>query len=281
MRALVLSGGARKGAYQAGAVLSSMKFQEKEYDLFAGISVGAINAAWLAQFKDGPQAAEQLYSLWERVDNSQVRRLWYGGSLSILPAIWKGSVFDSSPLRKLVEDKLSREDVLSSGKKLRMGAVSLDTGEYRVFDEQFEDLHGAVLASSAFPGFLQDVEIEGELYTDGGVRNVIPIRDAVLAGATDIDVIVTGPLGEMERWERTANAIVKGRRVVDIMSHEIFRTDLLEYCKECKDCGVSVRFLAPAKEFGGDPLDFDDRKKLDEMMQQGFEDAEKNRWIYL
>lgn len=277
MRALVLSGGARKGAYQAGAIKHLMSVEQREYDMFVGISVGAINAAHLAQYQNPVQAADSLYSLWEDVTNAQVRKYWYGGVLWILPALWKGSVYNTSGLRKLLDEKLSAEKVKQSGKSLLVGAVSLDTGKYRVFDEGYSNLHDAVLASSAFPGFLEDVEIEGELYTDGGVKNVVPIRDAVEAGATEIDVIITGPLGEMEQWERTYNAVFKGKRVVDIMSAEIFEDDFLEYCKSCTS---RIRLLAPVAEFGGDPLDFNDRAKLDFMMAQGYEDA-KDRWQLL
>jgi predicted acylesterase/phospholipase RssA len=38
MRALVLSGGADKGAYQVGALKKWMEEEETEYDIFAGIS---------------------------------------------------------------------------------------------------------------------------------------------------------------------------------------------------------------------------------------------------
>ena len=46
-----------------------------------------------------------------------------------------------------------------------------------------------MLASAAMPGVYPPVEIEGRLYTDGGVSNNVPIAPAVDMGATTIYVM--------------------------------------------------------------------------------------------
>ena len=47
VRALVLSGGGAKGAYEAGAITSLC--QKQPFDIVVGTSVGAINGAFAAQ----------------------------------------------------------------------------------------------------------------------------------------------------------------------------------------------------------------------------------------
>src|ERR1700693_308620 len=48
-RALVLSGGGSKGAFEVGVLQRLMGDEQLDYDLLCGTSVGAINAAYLAQ----------------------------------------------------------------------------------------------------------------------------------------------------------------------------------------------------------------------------------------
>ena len=64
-------------------------------------------------------------------------------------------------------------DFRPSGKKLRVVAVALDTGETRVFGEPGNDtvpISRAVAASCALPGFFRPVRIDGVDYIDGGVQ---------------------------------------------------------------------------------------------------------------
>ena len=52
MRGLVLSGGGANGAYEVGVLKYLIGEKNQEFDLFAGTSVGALNAGFLAQYKD-------------------------------------------------------------------------------------------------------------------------------------------------------------------------------------------------------------------------------------
>ena len=59
-------------------------------------------------------------------------------------------------------------------KPLFVIATDIASGEYHVFKEG--PLINAVLASSAIPGFFTPVEINGRLYSDGGIINNFPIK---------------------------------------------------------------------------------------------------------
>jgi NTE family protein len=78
-------------------------------------------------------------------------------------------------------------------RRLLVTAVNARTGELRVFDrDSGVPLLDAVSASCAVPGIWPTVEIEGERYTDGGVRT---IANSDLAAGAD-PVLILAPLAE-------------------------------------------------------------------------------------
>jgi len=79
-RALVLSGGGLKGAFQAGAIYHIIVHRHCDFREIAGVSVGSLNAVILAQAKrdDKPEAsltnmterAEKLVEVWHSIRSS-------------------------------------------------------------------------------------------------------------------------------------------------------------------------------------------------------------------
>src|SRR5690606_13501467 len=110
---------------------------------------------------------------------------WYKGVAgTYLPFLWKGSLFHTKPLQKLVRGTLDLERVKGSGKQLRVGAVSLERRDRRVWDQNSPLIAEAVLASAAFPPVFEPIPIEGDWYVDDGVQETMMIKDAIDAGAT-------------------------------------------------------------------------------------------------
>jgi predicted acylesterase/phospholipase RssA len=73
-------------------------------------------------------------------------------------------------------------DFRKLGKRLRLVAVALDTGDTRVFGEPGSDavpISRAVAASCALPGFFRPVRIDETDYIDGGVRKTAHISLAL------------------------------------------------------------------------------------------------------
>lgn len=87
-RALVLSGGGARGAYEAGVLgyvleeLPEYLGERPRFDIICGTSVGAINAAWVAATLDEPEhCAGRLETLWrslvfEEVVEFSYQELW-------------------------------------------------------------------------------------------------------------------------------------------------------------------------------------------------------------
>jgi NTE family protein len=134
-RALVLSGGGGRGAYQAG-VWAWLQEQDWKPDLVSGTSVGAINGAAIAS----GVSAEQLKELWYSIDSAQVfhRRRWrnfvhwvkrlFGYAQGFAPLV------DTSPLRKLLTEKLDIAALRTSKTELVVTAVRILDAAVRYFE---------------------------------------------------------------------------------------------------------------------------------------------------
>jgi NTE family protein len=294
MRAIVLSGGGARGAFQVGALRHLLGAKRNRYDIICGTSVGALNGAFLAQYQVGqePEAARGLEDLWRSLKgNGSIYRRWYWGLLGRLPAVlprWAGgrlSAYSSKPLRHLVRTRLSPRRVQESGRILRVGAVDLVTGERKVWTEQDGPrLWDGVLASSSFPVMLEPVRIGSALYTDDGVRDITPIGEAILAGATEIDAIACSPLGVPPHKPKTGLDVLE--RCLMAMSDEIDRQDfdVVELYNGLVRTGqapgkreITLRVLRPREPVLESGLDFDPRK-IRANIELGFEAAKGTAW---
>lgn len=279
MRALVLSGGGAKGAYQVGVLKRWLLEEGREYEIVCGVSVGALNAAALSQAKlwDPRKAYEYLDGVWNRVENEKIRRWWFGWWLA---ALWKPSVYDSTPLEKWVQSELDQNLIRASGRRVRVGAVNLETGEYVTATERRADFTKWVLASASFPAFFKPVSIEGTEWTDGGVRNVAPLGEAIREGATEIDVIMCSNPEVPSKWKVSGrNALSHALRAVDLMSDEIVRGDLREAGLKNelaelsgKYRNVRINVQQPNVILTDDSLDFSP-EKVRVMRARGYNDA--------
>lgn len=269
MKALVLGGGGVKGAFELGVLKHLLCNLGEEYDIITGISVGALNGAFLAQYPKGQeqQAWQDLDKLWMDIKgNRSIYRPWYYGLLWKLPLLWKSSIYNSQPLQTLVRSGLNADRLKKSGKILRVGAVSYTSGVYKEWTEKDDDIHDGVIASSAFPGFLTPPVIDGELWTDGGVQNVVPLDSAIKLGATEIDIIATSPLKPTTLNDLSPNVLTIAKKTVDLMGDEIVREDLraLERTNrrvsrglERKKRFIKYRLFVPEQSLIGDSLNFD------------------------
>lgn len=290
MRALVLSGGASKGAYQVGVLKHTMGDLKIQYDAICGISVGAINGGWLSMYPHGQEVEciENLEGIWRTLKTSSIYTNWINlpwpfSYLNYVAAIWKSSIYNSAPLIKLIHEQFDPEKMRASGKKLKVGAVSLNSGEYKLFDETFENMTDAILASSSFPAAFIPIEIDGQLWTDGGVRQITPLKSAIALGYDSIDVIITSTDNGMSEFHGTS--LVKiGPRIIDIMSEEIMLNDLsraLELNELIKNGAqipgkryIDIRIFRPEESLPGSSLEFD-QESISKKIDIGYADAKR------
>jgi NTE family protein len=283
MRALVLSGGGSKGAYQAGALKYILGEQKVVYDALCGVSVGAINVAFLAMYKVGQEieSALQLSHLWSELDSSKIYKRWW--PFGRWHAIWKKSFYDSSPLSDLLKSGINLNLIRESGKQVNVGTVSLSSGKYTIFDQTSEHFVDAVIASASFPGMLTPVNFLGQLWTDGGVKEISPIKKAVELGADIIDVIITSPAVRTKKFIENPTTVDVLKRSLDLSTDKIMANDIekVEMYNILAQNGlthkkyVKLNIIRPENNLIEDLLDFRP-EKIQEMMEKGYKDAVAN-----
>ena len=211
--AFVLGGGGVLGASEVG-MLRALVDAEVWPDLVVGTSVGAINGAVFAS-SPGRSAVDRLESMWSSLSRSDI----FGGSplrqVSTL-ARTRTHTHSSEPLRDLLVSFLGEDRLIEDFPvPFQCVAASIE----RAAEQWFErgPVVQAILASSAVPGLLPPVEIDGEHFFDGGLVHSIPIGRAVALGASNVYVLNVGrierPLQPPSRpWEVAMVAFEIARR---------------------------------------------------------------------
>ena len=158
---LSFSGGGSFGAVEIGILKRVMELENKKFDLYTGISAGALNAGFLSYYSDinrGIQNAEKLYL-------SIKNRMIY----DVLP-LTGVSVLNSKPLEKTLTKMLSSMPNQPLVHTL-IGATNLYSGKLDIYNFEDQDETNKVLlmmSSSAIPGIFPPVHFNNQLYADGG-----------------------------------------------------------------------------------------------------------------
>ena len=214
--ALVLPGGGALGAYQVG-VYQAMDELGVRPDWVAGVSIGALNGAVIAG-NPPEQRVRRLQEFWRSISQQSywpwpVRSIrLVNDALSTLQTSLLGnpgffrpwlvnpwlaprgsdsalSYYDPLPIRRALERFVDFDRIRAGETRLSLGAVNARTGQVRYFDSTRDDIGVEhVLASLALPPAFPPVEIEGELYWDGGVVSNTPL-DTVLEDASRVDTL--------------------------------------------------------------------------------------------
>jgi NTE family protein len=203
--ALVLQGGGALGSYQAG-VYEALSTSQYLPDWIAGISIGAINAAIIAG--NAPdKRVERLTAFWEGITSlSSLSPILSGAitddhrSASALSALMFGqpgffaprpptqwffgtqptSLYDTSALKDTLERLVDFDRINAREVRFSVAAVNVRSGNFAYFDNAEIVIRPEhVMASAALPPAFPAVEIDGELYWDGGLVSNTPLQYVV------------------------------------------------------------------------------------------------------
>ena len=202
-RALVLSGGGSRGAYECGA-WQALRELNVRLDGVYGTSIGALNAALVAQGD-----LEAAVELWNTISIRQIVAVdededfnvesMLSRKRDIIPFLLENAHnfrMDVSPLEALMHQRLDEGRVRSSGMQLGMMLTRVPQfsgREVRLAEIPQGQLADYLLASaSCFPVFPMK-EIDGEKYMDGGYVDNMPIAMAIEDGAEEIIAVDIHP----------------------------------------------------------------------------------------
>ena len=209
--ALVLQGGGALGAYQAG-VYEALHEAKINPDWVAGVSIGAINSAIIAGNEPAARV-EKLRAFWREITANPLLD-WVGVALAgqgdvartLLnqlsatyaliagasgfftlrqPAPWlqpngalaATSFYETKHLRGTLERLIDFDRINARVMRFSVGAVNVRTGNFVYFDNTTHTIRPEhVMASGSLPPGFPAIEIEGELYWDGGLISNTPLQ---------------------------------------------------------------------------------------------------------
>jgi predicted acylesterase/phospholipase RssA len=173
---------------------------------------------------------------------------------AIQQAMKADSVFIFTPVAQKVDASIDPALVAASGIKLRLTTVALESGKARVVTEKgvmldsgFQvPLREAVKASASIPIAFSPVPLSGpngtEHYVDGGVRENVPLRAAVEAGAHRLYAVLLNPANlDFVTGFSTPTMVKIAGRSVDLVLHEAQANDIEPF----GGFGVPVTIIAP------------------------------------
>jgi NTE family protein len=223
--ALILSGGGAKGAFQCGAEKYAREVKGYQWDIIAGVSVGALNASMLSMEKYA-----RLFEVWNTISNDQV----YTGGFNLWSLIrilfGAKSFYGNQPLRELLDREFDPTQVC---KELLVGVVSLVSGEYIQFRGDHPNIKDAVLASTVMPIIWEPLDISPDLpgMVDGGVRNISPIGDVLEYEPDEVVIINCSARASHPIPAPPPNLLKIGMRSLDIVLNELFVGDIHEFMR--------------------------------------------------
>lgn len=205
-RALVISGGGSKGAFAGGVAEYLIKEKGNHYDLFIGTSTGSLMVSHLAAGR--VKALKKLYTnvnqraifsnnpfLIKKVHGEKVI------SINHLNTLWnfiKGrrTFGESKNLRKLIRKNVTKEmffTIIKNDSEVVVTVSNLTSNkiEYKTLREcTYNDFCDWIWASCNYIPFMSLLEKNGCQYADGGFGCLVPIREAILRGAKEVDAII-------------------------------------------------------------------------------------------
>ncbi|WP_024769600.1 patatin-like phospholipase family protein [Aquimarina macrocephali] len=206
MRALVISGGGSKGAYAGGVAQYLIQEEGKKYDLFLGTSTGSLLISQLALGN-----IEKMYDIYTNVNQHTIFNVnpfvvrKKGNrefvSINFFSSLWqfikrKRTFGESKNLRRAIRRNFSEEEFNQARTKVDDVVVTVsnltkNSTEYKsINDFSYEDFCDWIWISCNYVPFMSLVTKDGCEYADGGFGCMVPIREAIRRGATEVDAII-------------------------------------------------------------------------------------------
>jgi len=266
--ALTLSGGGALAAYQVGFLKQILQYHpELNFPILTGISAGAINAAYLANFYGSfKEAVDSLYTLWEniainrifRVDAAAIsldlfKRIFHTLSFGLIAGSRFRSLVRTDPLRQFLEENLKPENGIMPGiarniKNGRLHGVAISSTSYASgqtitwtegcclvdWERPNRVSHATrltidhIMASAAIPVLFPAVRIGGEWHADGGIHYYCPFSPAIHLGADRVLSVSTRYEGPGNEGKAAdVQDYPSTAQIMGVLMHAVF-LDLLE-----------------------------------------------------
>ena len=242
--AFILAGGASRGAYQAGC-LKRLEEEGITPDLIIGSSIGVCNS--LVYVTGG---AEALWGFWSRAVS--LPRV-FTPSLRHNPLLGN-SLFSMDGLVGMVEQEVDMDACFRSDIELTYIVANLSAGREELRGNRTEStlkrFRTVTRMGYAIPILHPLVELDGDLYADGGFLWNVPFEYAEEWGVEDVYILSVIP-SELPRADSLRFVPQVAQRMYDVFWRTFGNSSYLE--KKLEDGryhGVNVTILEPSPKTG-------------------------------
>ena len=256
---LSFSGGGSFGAVEIGILKKIMEGKNITFDLYTGISAGALNAGFLSYFtniNEGISTAENIYS---ELTNRDIYKLLPLTDVSILNTeplfITLSNIINKMPNKPMIHTLI--------------GTTNLYSGNLDMYSfENNDDLNKVhlLMSSSAIPGLFPPIKYNGNLYADGGTLSN-ELLQVEHKNNEYINITYITPY-EGYIYDNTPIDSLKEmiKRTINIVSSN-FDNPLATINQNCENPigEINKYFVEPELLKGYSILNFDDGKKLIEI----------------
>lgn len=290
-KALVISGGGSKGAFGGGVAQYLLKNKKNKYDLFVGSSTGSLMVSHLAL--GDVDALKRIYtSVNQRSifsNNPFVIKKRHGErviTINHLNTLWnfingRRTFGESKNLRKLIKNEIT-EEIYNQILKSEVDAVvsvsnlSLNQVEYKsIRDCSYNDFCDWIWASCNYVPFMSLLVKNGCQYADGGFGCLVPIKQAIMRGAKEIDAIILETEVTQINRMQAKNAFSLLFNVFDFMLEHVERHNITIGKLSAKHHDVKLNLYYTPTVLTTNSLIFD-KKLMTKWWKAGFDYA-KNK----
>jgi len=188
---LALSGGAVRGAAHIG-VLKALKEFGIEPSVISGSSAGSI----IAVFYAAGYSPEEIEEIAVKTNILSMLR----------PAFNFTALFSFEKMEDFFSKYIEEKDLSQLKKEIYVCATNLNTGTPVYFNKG--DIFTVVSASCALPFIFKPVEIDNQLFIDGGIMDNLPVEPLLDKGDFIIGSEVN-PLGEEKNLNNPFNILIR------------------------------------------------------------------------
>jgi NTE family protein len=193
-RALILSGGGARGAFQVGVMQYLDEIGWKP-DMVCGTSVGSVNAA---AYGTGMHI-DRLIHLWRAYHR---KGIFTATPVTLMRSLNSRTRFtaisDSRKMKKLFLDNIDIEALQCCKTDVFISALNMRTGQVTFFKNRVISMKH-LMAACAIPGFFPWQIIDGNPYWDAGLMVNSPIIPALRRGAKEIIVVLLSPVAAFDQ----------------------------------------------------------------------------------
>ncbi len=262
--ALALGGGGIRGAAHIGVLRVLLK-EGIPIDYIAGCSMGSIVGGMYC-------AGISLDDIEKVMADKSLQNAFAPGWLSVALIIYPlkkwtciltfqkrpyAGLFTGKKFRAFLNKRLPKDKEQIENLDIPFVAVVTNLLDGKAYKLAKGDLADCILASSAVPPIMRPVEINGNLYIDGGARSNVPVVSAKQFGADIVIAVSADAILKTEELRRFTSARHTANRVLDIVmavvdEHHLQMADLaiLPDVSDIPLFSKRKKYVAPAIKAG-------------------------------